>query len=207
MILEGIYNTVLVKDVAIRMEVRDLSGLDRIARFLMDNTGNVTNVDNIARAVGLAKKTVEKYIRSLTEAFLFYRVDRYDVVGKRLLNSHEKYYPVDTGLARAVLDRGVSDTSRPLENIVFMELIRRGYRVRVGSFRDREVDFTAEKDGRTEYFQVCLTMLDDNTFYREVRSMKAIDDNYPKTVLSLDSVVRDMPDGLIHRNVVEWLLE
>ncbi len=207
MILEGIYNTVLVKDAATRMNIRDLSGLDSIARFLLDNTGNITNVDNIVKATKLAKKTVTKYIRALTEAFLFYKVDRYDVVGKRLMGSHEKYYPVDTGLARAVLDRGVADTSRPLENIVFLELARRGYRVRVGSFKDREVDFTAEKEGRTEYYQVCLTMLDDRTFDREVRSLKAIDDNYSKTVLTLDPVVREMPDGLIHRNVVEWLLD
>ena len=206
MILEGIYNTVLVKDAATRMGIRDLSGLDRIARFLMDNTGNTTNVDNIAKATGLTKRTVSKYIRSLTEAFLFYRVDRYDVAGKKPLNSHEKYYPVDTGLARAVLDRGTGDISRPLENIVFLELVRRGYRVRVASFRDREVDFTAEKDGVVEYYQVCLTMLDDRTFDREVRSMKSIDDNYPKTVLSLDPIVREMPDGLIHLNLVEWLL-
>ncbi len=206
MILEGIYNTVLVKDAATRMKIRDLSGLDSIARFLLDNTGNITNVDNIVKATKLAKKTVTKYIRALTEAFLFYKVDRYDVVGKKLMDSHEKYYPTDTGLARAVLDRGISDTSKPLENIVFLELLRRGYRVRVGSFRDREVDFTAEKEGRTEYFQVCLTMLEDSTYQREVRSLKAIDDNYPKTVLSLDSVVRDLPDGLIHRNVVDWLL-
>lgn len=206
MILEGIYNTVLVKDAATRMKIRDLSGLDSIARFLLDNTGNITNVDNIVKATKLAKKTVTKYIRALTEAFLFYKVDRYDVVGKKLMDSHEKYYPTDTGLARAVLDRGISDISKPLENIVFLELLRRGYRVRVGSFRDREVDFTAEKEGRTEYFQVCLTMLEDSTYQREVRSLKAIDDNYPKTVLSLDSVVRDLPDGLIHRNVVDWLL-
>ena len=206
MILEGIYNTVLVKDAATRMKIRDLSGLDSIARFLLDNTGNITNVDNIVKATKLAKKTVTKYIRALTEAFLFYKVDRYDVVGKKLMDTHEKYYPTDTGLARAVLDRGISDTSKPLENIVFLELLRRGYRVRVGSFRDREVDFTAEKEGRTEYFQVCLTMLEDSTYQREVRSLKAIDDNYPKTVLSLDSVVRDLPDGLIHRNVVDWLL-
>ncbi len=205
MILEGIYNTVLVKDVAARMGIRDLSGLDSIARFLFDNLGNVTNIDNIARATGLAKKTVAKYIRALTEAFLFYKADRYDVVGKKLMGSHEKYYPVDTGLARAVLDRGIAGTSRPLESIVFMELKRRGYRVRVGSFRDREVDFTAEKNGRIEYYQVCLTMLDDATFDREVRSFKAIGDNYPKTVLSLDPIVRDVPDGLIHRNAVEWL--
>lgn len=207
MILEGIYNTVLVKDAAVRMGIRDMSGLDRIARFLIDNTGNITNIDNIAKVTGLAKKTVSKYILSLTEAFLLYKVDRYDVVGKKLLNSHEKYYPVDTGLARVVLDRGESDISRPLENLVFVELIRRGYRVRVGSFRDREVDFTVEKDGTVEYYQVCLTMLDDATFEREVRSMKAISDNYPKTVLSLDQVVRGMGDGLIHRNVVDWLLE
>jgi predicted AAA+ superfamily ATPase len=143
----------------------------------------------------------------LTDAFLSYKVDRYAVVGKRLMSSHETYYPVDTGLARAVLDRGVADISRPLENIVFLELARRGYRIRVGSFKDREVDFTAEREGRTEYYQVCLTMLDDITFDREVRSLKAIDDNYSKTVITLDPVTREMPDGLIHRNVVEWLLD
>lgn len=207
MILEGIYSTVLIKDAATRIGIRDISGLDRIARFLMDNTGNTTNVENIAKVTGLSKKTAERYIRSLTEAFLFYRVERYDVTGKRILNSHEKYYPVDTGLARTVLDRGVTDTSRPLECIVFLELVRRGYRIRVGSFRDREVDFTAEKNGRTEYYQVCLTMLDGNVFEREVRSLRSIDDNYPKTILSLDQVVRDVPGGLIHRNVVEWLLD
>lgn len=207
MILEGIYNTVLVKDTATRMGIRDLEGLDRVARFLMDNTGNVTNVDNIARSADIDKKTVSRYIRSLTEAFLFYRADRYDVVGKKLLNSHEKYYPVDTGLARAMLGRGDPDISKPLENIVFLELIRRGYNVRVGSFKDREIDFTANKNGNIEYFQVSMTMLNDDTYQREVRSLKAIDDNYPKTVLSLDSVLRDLPDGLIHRNIIEWLLD
>jgi len=180
--------------------------LDSIARFLFDNTGNITNIDNIAKSTGLSEKTVARYIRSLTEAFLFYKVNRFDVKGKKLLNTHEKYYPVDTGLARAVLDRGVDDTSRPLENIVFLELIRRGYRVRAGSFKDREVDFTAEKNGVLEYYQVCLTMLNDSTYEREIRSLKSIDDNYPKIILSLDGVVRDVPDGLIHRNVIEWLL-
>lgn len=206
-ILEGVYNTVLVKDSATRVGIRDLAGLERIVRFLMDNAGNISNIDNIAKTTGLTKRTVDKYIGTLIDAFLFYKVERFDVVGKKLLNSHEKYYPVDVGLARAVLGRGISDISRPLENIVFIELIRRGYRVRVGSFRDREVDFTAEKNGSVEYYQVCLTMLDDKTFEREVRSMKSIDDNYPKTVLSLDQILREMPDGLRHRNVVEWLLE
>lgn len=205
-ILDGIYNTVLLKDVAERVGVKDVSNLDAIARFLFDNTGNITNIDNIAKSTGLSEKTVARYIRSLTEAFLFYKVNRFDVKGKKLLNTHEKYYPADTGLARAVLDRGVDDTSRPLENIVFLELIRRGYRVRAGSFKDREVDFTAEKNGVLEYYQVCLTMLNDSTYEREIRSLKSIDDNYPKIILSLDGVVRDVPDGLIHRNVIEWLL-
>lgn len=206
MILEAIYSSVLMKDVATRMGIRDLSGLNRISKFLLDNTGNTTNVDNIAKTTGLVKKTVVRYMESLTDGFLFYKVERYDVIGKKLLNSHEKYYPVDTGFARAVLNRGRMDISRPLENIVFLELIRRKYRVHVGSFRDREVDFTAEKDGRVEYYQICLTMLDDNTFEREVRSLKAIDDNYPKIILSLDTIVRDLPDGLIHMNMIEWLL-
>lgn len=206
MILEAIYSSVLMKDVATRMGIRDLSGLNRISKFLLDNTGNTTNVDNIAKTTGLVKKTVVRYMESLTDGFLFYKVERYDVIGKKLLNSHEKYYPVDTGFARAVLNRGRMDISRPLENIVFLELIRRKYRVHVGSFRDREVDFTAEKDGRVEYYQICLTMLDDNTFERVVRSLKAIDDNYPKIILSLDTIVRDLPDGLIHMNTMEWLL-
>jgi len=206
MILEGIYNTVLLRDVADRMKLRDVTGLNAVCRFLLDNTGNITNVENIAKSADLSKITVEKYIKALTDAFLFYKVDRYDVVGKKILNSHEKYYPVDTGLARTVLNRGFMDISQPLENVVFLELLRRGYGVRVGSFRDKEVDFTVEKDGKVEYYQVCLTMIHDETFEREVRSLRSIKDNYPKTVLSLDSVVRDLPDGLIHENVVKWLL-
>jgi len=205
--LADVFNTVLVRDVLEHTGSRGVSKVVSVARFLFSNIGNVTNVDNISRVTGLSGRTVGRYIRALTESFLFYRVDRYDVVGKKLMSSHEKYYPVDTGLARAVLDRGVTDTSRPLENIVFLELLRRGYRIRVGSFRDREVDFTAEMDGRVEYYQVCLTMLDNSTFEREVRSLRAIDDNYPKIILSLDYVVRDVPGGLIHRNVVEWLMD
>lgn len=207
MILEGIYSTIILKDVARRTSIRDTSGLDRVARFLMDNAGNVTNVDNIARIAGMTKKTVNSYIHSMTEAFLLYKVDRYDVVGKKLLSTHEKYYPVDTGLAKAVLNGRSTDLSRPLESVVFVELLRRGYRVRVGSFRDREVDFIAHKEGKVVYYQVCLTMLNDDVFNREVRSLKAIDDNYPKIILSLDEIVRDAPDGLIHRNVIEWLLD
>ncbi len=206
MILEGIHNTVLVKDIITRLNLRNMSDIDSIARFMFDNTGKITNVDNIAKTLGISEKTASKYILALEEAYLIYKVERYDIKGKKLLRTHEKYYPVDTGLARAILDRGIGDISRPLENIVFIELKRRGYRVRVGSFRDREVDFTAEKEGKVEYFQICLTMLEDSTFEREVRSLKAIDDNYPKTVLSLDPIVRSMPDGLMHRNVIEWLL-
>jgi len=114
---------------------------------------------------------------------------------------------VDTGLAKVALDREVRDLSGALENVVYLELRRRGYRIRVGPYKDKEVDFTAEKDGRTHYYQVCLTMPQDDTFKREVGSLDAIRDSHPKTILSLDTVMRPAPNGIEHRNVIQWLLE
>ena len=207
MVLEGIYHTVLLKDVAIRAKIRDASALESVARFLFDNMKNITNIDNISSALDMNYRTVKKYIKALTEAFLFYKAERYDIIGKRILKTHEKYYSVDTGLAKVALDRGVRDLSGALENVVYLELRRRGYRIRVGSYKDKEVDFTAEKDGRIHYYQVCLTMLQDDTFKREVGSLDAIRDSHPKTILSLDTVMRPTPNGIEHRNVIQWLLE
>lgn len=207
MVLEGIYHTVLLKDVAIRAKIRDASALESVARFLFDNTKNITNIDNISSALDMNYRTVKKYIKALTEAFLFYKAERYDIIGKRILKTHEKYYSVDTGLAKVALDGEVRDLSGALENVVYLELRRRGYRIRVGSYKDKEVDFTAEKDGRIHYYQVCLTMLQDDTFKREVGSLDAIRDSHPKTILSLDTVMRPTPNGIEHRNVIQWLLE
>ncbi len=206
-ILEGVFHTVLLKDVAQRAKIGDTATLEAVARFLFDNTKNLTNVENISSVLKINTKTVKKYICALREAFLVFKAERYDIAGKKMLKTHEKYYPADVGLARVALDRGLMEPSAALETVVYLELKRRGYRIRVGSFRDREVDFTAEKDGRLHYYQVCLTVMQDDTFGREVGSLESIRDSYPKTILSLDTVLRPAPNGIVHRNVIDWLLE
>ncbi len=205
--LTGIYNTVLVKDVLARTDRGDVVALDSIARFLYSNVGNETNVDTIARALGMGNVKVSRYVRMLEEAFLVYGAERYDIVGKRILKTNGKFYASDLGLRSVALrGAGTADVSRPLENIVYMELVSRGYTVRVGSYRDREVDFTALRSGRTEYFQVCQTMLAEDTRRRELRSLEGIPDNFPKTVLTLDTFGLGSEGGIEIVNVIDWLL-
>lgn len=205
--LTGIFNTVLVKDVMSRLGIGDSTTLEAIARFLYTNIGNVTNTDNIAKALKMGNDTVDRYMSKLIDAFLFYHSERYDIVGKRVLTTNGKYYASDLGLRdSALLGAGGTDISRPLENVVYLELLRRGYVVRVGSFRDREVDFTAIRDGVTEYYQVCLTMMDPDTRRRETRSLESISDNYRKTVLTMDRFGLGDEGGITIANVLDWLL-
>ena len=140
----------------------------------------------------------------LCEAFLFYDAERYDIVGKKVLKTNGKFYASNLGIRNVAL-RGswMADISRPLENLVFLELIRRGYTVRIGSFKDREVNFTASKDGRTEYYQVCQTMLSEDTCERELYSLGAIRDNYPNTVLTLDDYWLGSENGIEVVNVID----
>lgn len=205
--LVGIYNTVLVKDILARTNRGDARMLDSIARFLYSNIGNLSNIDSIANALDVGNSKVSRYISMLSEAFLFYAVDRYDMVGKRLLKTNGKYYASDLGI-RFVALRGSAtmDISRPLENLVFLELVRRGYAVRIGSFRDREVDFTALKGGRIEYYQVCQTMMSESTRERELRSLSSIRDNYPKTILTLDDYGLGSDGGIEVVNVIDWFM-
>ncbi|MDR3283204.1 MAG: ATP-binding protein [Candidatus Methanoplasma sp.] len=204
--LEGIFNTVLVNDVLGRMGSSDSGKLKDIARFLYSNVGNLTNVDTVAKAAGVGNVTAGRYMRGLEEALLIYGAERYDIAGKRLLKTNGKYYASDLGMRNFAL-RGVggTDISRPLENIVFLELVRRGYLVRVGSFRDSEVDFTAFMDGRTEYYQVTLTMMADETRARELRPLNGIRDNYRKTVLTMDRLGLGSENGIDIVNVLDWL--
>lgn len=127
--------------------------------------------------------------------------------GKKILKSNEKYYVTDTGLRNAILGPSADDASRQIENIVYLELIRRGYEVMVGSYRDLEVDFTAIKGNSVEYFQVTQTLLAEQTKEREIRSLNAIKDNYPKTILSLDRIISRPGNGITHRNLIDWLLD
>lgn len=206
--LLGIYNTVLVEDIMGRMGKGDVNTLRSIARFLYSNIGNETNIDKISKELRLSNDTVNRYISKLTEAFLFHQAEKYDIVGKKLLRTNGKFYASDLGLRYiSLMGAGGTDISRPLENLVYLELIRRGYIVRVGSFRDWEVDFTAIKGDRTEYYQVCLTMMSDDTRDRELRPLDGIRDNFPKTVLTMDSFGLGSENGISIVNVIDWMLD
>lgn len=144
----------------------------------------------------------------MEDAFLILPCDRYDMVGRKLLSTNGKYYVTDLGIRKAVLDIAVgTDISRPLENIVYVELLRRGYNVRTGSYRDSEVDFLAARYGSTEYFQVCQTLMSEGTRKRETRTLMRPDDNYPKTVLTLDRLGLGNENGIMIKNVIDWLAE
>lgn len=207
-LLLGIYNTVVRKDIQTHIGVRDQTRFDNITRFVMSNIGNTTSCKNIADAVNASPNTVNRYLRALEDAFLIYKAPRFDIRGKKLLKTKEKYYVADTGIRNTALGLAAGDDiSRQLENLVYLELVRRGYRVMVGSWRNREVDFTAVRNGEAEYFQVAQTMLPEDVREREVRSLRDVDDNFPKTVLSLDSFVVPIGGGIKHRNLIEWLLD
>ena len=205
--LIGIYNTVLIKDILRRLERGDARTLDSIARYLYSNVGNLTNIDSIANTLNIGNSKVSRYVSMLCEAFLFYDAERYDIVRKKVLKTNGKFYASDLGIRNVVLkESGMADISRPLENLVFLELVRRGYTVRIGSFRDKEVDFTASKDGRTEYYQVCQTMLSEDTRERELYSLEAIRDNHPKIVLTLDDYGLGSDEGIEIMNVIDWFM-
>ena len=207
-LLEGIFNTVLVKDVLYRLKTDDVSKITAIAKFLYSNIGNITNIDNIATETGISNPTVSKYVEEMSKAFLFYYAEKYDIVGKKILKTNGKFYASDLGMRNVIIGLGLArDISKPLENVVFMELLRRGYEVRIGSYRDWEVYFTAIGPDGVEYYQICETMLSDDTYKRESRPFKAIKDNCPKTILTLDKFGLGSDDGIKIVNLVDWLLD
>ncbi len=203
----GVFNTVLMKDVLGHDGSTNASVLGDVSRFLYSNVGNITSCNSIAEAIGTDNRQVRRYLDGLRNAFLIYKAERYDIRGKKPLDTLEKYYVSDTGMRNAVL--GISsreDISRLVENVVYLELIRRGYEVAVGKYGDTEVDFTARKGDDTEYYQVTLSMMSETTYDREVRPFRLIRDSYSKTVLSLDGFPLQVSDGIRHYNVMDWLL-
>ncbi|MCQ2071300.1 MAG: ATP-binding protein [archaeon] len=205
--LEGVFNTVLVKDILGRLKTNDVTKLRSIARFLYSNIGNECSILSISKGTGLNKDTVSKYVDALCNALLFYHSEKYDIVGKKLLSTNGKFYASDLGIRNTVLMGAQgNDIGRPLENIVFLELRRRGYTVRTGSFRDTEVDFTAIRNGTTEYFQVTQTMLSEVTREREFRPLKRIGDNFPKKILTLDRIGLGSDQGIETVNLIDWLM-
>lgn len=206
--LVGLFNTILVRDVLGNCKGEDIMTLNDIISFLYSNIGNTTSANNIATSIKKDPEKVRTYLDALQKAFLIYKAERYDIRGKKLLHTLEKYYVSDTGMRNAVL--GISsreDISRQIENIVYLELIRRGYEVAVGKYGDKEVDFTARRGSDIEYIQVTLTMIPENAYDREIASLNLIRDSFPKTVLSMDKFLIDLPNGLKHINLLNWLLE
>lgn len=219
--LEGIYNTIILKDIEERQKRRetdvnkrkitDIALLKNIARFLASSVGNPVSIKSISDYITstgrkVSQNTVNDYVEALLEPYIFYEVERYDIQGKQVLKKNGKIYITDTGLRRHLLPRKKYDLGFTLENIVFLELKRRGYKVNIGKVGTLEVDFVAEKDNRIHYFQVTASMMEEATFNREMNSLRKIADNYSKTVLTLDRFTVGNYDGIEVVNVVDWLL-
>ena len=208
--LEGIYNTIIVKDVVARKGISDVSLLKNIVKFLSSNVGSPLSTANITDYINnsgrkISQKTIDKYVNALTDSFLFYNVERYNVKGKNLLKTLGKYYIVDTGLRNHLLSSSNSDIGHQIENIVYLELIRRGYRVNTGKIDEKEIDFIAAKQTVKEYYQVAMTALDESVRERELLPLLRVGDNYPKYLLTLDFVTGDY-EGIKQVNLIDWLL-
>jgi predicted AAA+ superfamily ATPase len=209
--LTGIYNTVLLKDIVARKHISDIPLLESVIKFLFDNVGNIVSSKKIADSLtSYGRKTtsvtVESYIEALIEAFILYKVGRYDVKGKQHLKSLEKYYLVDVSLRRLLLGDKNADIGHILENIVYLELLRRGYTVSIGKVEDKEIDFIASSGGDIIYYQVAASILDPATFEREIAPLKKVTDHYPKFILSMDELPMG-EDGIKQVNIVDFLLE
>jgi len=216
--LDGIYNTILFKDVMQRRVITDKNVLERVIKYLYDNIGNRTSMKSISDNIeGIEKNssynTISNYVDALIDSYLIFKVNRYDIKRKEGLKTQEKYYAIDIGLRYYMLGQGSGrDMGHILENVVYLELLRRGYEVYIGKYDDLEVDFVARKPENTIYYQVALTTRGENEgdnkiLYRELTPLKKINDNYPKYILTLDDDLDVDFDGIKKINVLDWLLE
>lgn len=212
--LGTLYNDVIIKDIMIRKGISDETMLKSVANFTLDNIGNILSVNSIANTLTsngrqVNVRTIEKYLEGFTESFFLYKASRYDVKGKQYLKTGEKYYVSDLGLRYFMLGRKIGDRGHILENIVYLELLRRGYEVYIGKVDEFEVDFVAIDSNGKKYVQVCETLKDNEnkTLTRELNSLQKINDNYEKMILTMDKIPLSNEEGIIIRNVLEWLLD
>lgn len=209
--ISSVYNTILLKDIVKRHSIRNVALLENIARYLFDNIGNILSAKRIAdylkaQRLRVGVDTVQNYLSYFTEALLAHKVLRYDMKGKRHLELHEKYYLNEIGIRHALLGYREADIGGILENIVFLELKRRGYSVSIGKLGEREVDFIATRQNEKIYLQVAYLLASAETIEREFGVLKSIPDNYPKYVLSLDTVFGEDFDGIRRINLIDFLL-
>ena len=209
--LDSIYNTIIIKDISMRKKIADTTILRSVSEFMFSSIGNVLSVKKIADTLtsngrSVSVHTVESYLDSLVESFIFNKVTRYDIKGKQYLTSGEKYYATDVTMRYALLGRKYIDLGHILENIVYLELIRRGYKVYIGKSKDKEIDFVAENSKGIIYYQVAYTVRDKKTLERELSALESINDHYPKFILTMDIDPEVDYNGIRKINVLDWLL-
>ncbi|HPG36548.1 MAG TPA: ATP-binding protein, partial [bacterium] len=209
--LSGIYNTVILKDVVAKKKIADILMLESVVRFMFDNIGSLLSTKKIADTMTsdgrkISTHTVESYISALMDSFIIYRAKRYDVKGKQYLKTNDKYYICDIGLRSFLLGNKGGDAGYVLENVIYLELLRRGYDVYVGKVKDKEVDFVAIKQDTVEYYQVALTVRDENKLKTELASLQAISDHNPKYLLTLDDDPPANHNGIKQINAIDFLM-
>lgn len=207
--LDGIYNTVLLKDVITRNNIKDKMILESIVRFLFDNIGQLVSTNKIANTLTSNNRkcsvnTVENYLKNLLDSYIVYKVSRYDIKGKEYLKTGDKYYVCDLGLRKYLLG-SVRDYGSILENIIFLELKRRNYDIYIGKYEDMEIDFVIKNNDGLKYIQVSLSVRDEKTLNHELRPLKAIPDNYPKYIITLDYECVDY-EGIKQISAIDFLL-
>ena len=210
--LDSIFNTILIKDIATRKNISDTGMLRSVTEFMFSSVGNILSIKKIADTLtssgrSISVHTVESYLDALVDSFIFNKVSRYDIKGKQYLQSGEKYYATDVTMRYTLLGRKNIDLGHILENIVYLELIRRGYRVFIGKSGDKEVDFVAENSKGITYFQVAYTVRDQKTLERELKALESINDHYPKYILTMDVDPEVDYNGIRKINVLDWLLD
>ena len=210
--LEGIFTTIVYKDIITRNNITDKMLLESVLKFIFDSIGSPISTKKISdtltsKGMSTSNHTVENYISAFVESFLIYKAERFDVKGKNLLARDYKYYVVDQGLRSYLLGKKAdSDMGHILENIVYLELLRRGYKVYVGKVDDLEVDFVAENRDGLKYYQVALTVRDEKVLERELKSLQKTGDHYPKYLITYDMDMEADYDGITKINGVDWLL-
>lgn len=213
MYIQDVYNTIVEKDIRQRYNIQNYRSFDNLSKFLMGSIGNIVSPSSISKAMkkdsqDIHHNTVEKYIEYLVNSYIFYQVNRFDIKGKQQLATQEKYYLADIGFRNLKLGKfQYQDIGHILENIVYLELCRRGYQIWIGKIGEFEVDFIVRNVlNKFEYYQVTWSLSDPKTAEREIRPLKSIDNNYPKYIISTDVVTADI-DGIEHINIVDWLLK
>jgi predicted AAA+ superfamily ATPase len=210
--LKGIFSTVVLKDIIKRNKFNDIMQLESVLNFIYDNIANLVSTKSIADTMTsngrkIDVKTVEKYLSAFTSSFVAYSCGRYDIKGKQHLKTLEKYYAVDIGLRFALIGRKNYNSGACLENVIYLELIRRGYNVSVGKFNDLEIDFVATKQNELLYIQVAETVRGQATLQRELKPLNSINNHYPKILLTLDEEPQTDYNGIRKLNALEWLLD